>query len=164
VKGSPVLQKRSHFFKNSQGFSLIESMVALIILTFGLLATGQILFTAARMGHLARAKSTAVIAAQSTVEFLSDLYRRNPAAEELMPGSHGPISTQVTNPVNDKVLDRYSISWISEAMPNSRQSSSPQGCILSVRVTPLVSSENERFTSLLNKTLTVTTLVSPEAP
>jgi hypothetical protein len=105
-----------------------------------------------------------VIAAQSTVEFLSDLYRRNPAAEELMPGRHGPISTQVTNPVNDKVLDRYSISWISEAMPNSRPSSSPQGCILNVRVTPLVSSENERSTSLLSKTLTVTTLVSPEAP
>jgi prepilin-type N-terminal cleavage/methylation domain-containing protein len=155
---------KSHFFKNSQGFSLIECMIALIILTFGLLATGQVLFTAARLGHLARAKSTAVTAAQNTVEFLSDLYRRNPAAEELKPGSHGPVSTQLINPVNNNVMNCYSISWISGAIPNSRPAASPQGIILSIRVTPIASSQNRSSTSLPTKSLTVTTLINPEMP
>ena len=159
-----MFQRRSDFFTNSQGFSLIESMIALIVLTFGLLATGHVLFTAAGLGHLARSKTTAVIAAQSTVEFLSDLYRRNPAAEELAPGSHGPVSNQVMNPVNDNVLNRYSISWISGAIPNSRPAASPQGLILSIRVTPIASSEKASSAALPNKSLTVTALISPEVP
>jgi prepilin-type N-terminal cleavage/methylation domain-containing protein len=163
-KGSRMFQRRSDLIINFQGFSLIESMIALFILTFGLMATGQVLYTAAGLGHLARSKSTAVIAAQSTLEFLSDLYRRNPTAEELAPGSHGPITNQVVNPVDGNVLNRYSISWSSVVIPDSYLVHYPQGRILSVRVTPIVSATHEVSASMRSKTLTVTTLISPEIP
>jgi len=159
-----MLQRRSDLFTNSQGFSLIESMIAIFVLTFGLLATGQILYTAAGLGHLARSKSAAAIAAQNTLEFLSDLYRRNPGAEELTQGSHGPVLNQVINPVDDNVLNQYSILWVSGAIPDSCPACSSQGLILSVRVTPIVPSGNKGATSLLNKTLTVTALLNTEAP
>jgi prepilin-type N-terminal cleavage/methylation domain-containing protein len=164
MKGEFMLHRRANLIISSQGFSLIESMIALFILTFGLLATGQILFTAAGLGQLARSKNTAGIAAQSTLEFLSDLYQRNPAAEELAPGSHGPIQTEVMNPVNDRVLNRYSISWRSELIPDSNPIRSPQGRIISVRATPILSAENEIASSIWSKTLTVSALISPDAP
>lgn len=159
-----MFTKGSDLFINGQGFSLIESMIALLILTFGLLATGQVLFTAARLGHLARSKNSAVIAAQNTLEFLSDLYQRNSAAEELAPGSHGPIQNELMNPVNNNALNRYNISWSSELIPDSYPDRSVQGRILSVRVTPILSAGHETSASMLSKIVTVSVLISPEAP
>ena len=52
-------------YPKSNGFSLIEVMVALGILAFGLLATSSLMYTAVRSGSLARSQSTAGIAAQN---------------------------------------------------------------------------------------------------
>jgi prepilin-type N-terminal cleavage/methylation domain-containing protein len=40
-----------------RGFSLIEMMIALVVLTFGLLSTGQMLFIAASSGSLAHPRA-----------------------------------------------------------------------------------------------------------
>ncbi len=66
-----------------QGFTLIEMMLALIILTFGLLTAGQLLYVAASSSSLARSKGTAAIAAQSLLESLASLYSQNPLAADL---------------------------------------------------------------------------------
>ena len=73
-----------------QGFSLIEMMLALIILTFGLLTAGQLLYVAAGSSSLARSKGTAALAAQSLLESLASLYSQNPLAADLALGSAWP--------------------------------------------------------------------------
>jgi Tfp pilus assembly protein PilV len=157
-------QEKSKAFPHAQGFSLIESLIAVFMLTFGLLATGQILYTAAGLGHLARSKSTAVIAAQHTLEFLSDLYQRNPDAAEFAPGKHGPIQNQVVNPVTGQILNQYNISWISEIMVDTDSSESPRGRIIRVAITPISASGQKTPHSMLTKTLTVTLLIHPNIP
>jgi hypothetical protein len=159
-----IFQWKSKVFHNARGFSLIESLIAVFMLTFGLLATGQILYTAAGLGHLARSKSTAVIAAQNTLEFLSDLYERNPDAAEFAPGKHGPIQNQVVNPVTGQILNQYNISWISEIIADTHSAGSPHGLILRVEATPISASGQKAPHSLLTKTLTVTLLIYPNIP
>ena len=83
------MQMREAACVSAEGFSLIEIMIALVILTFGLLATAQLIYISVGSGSLARSKQTASIAAQQRMEYLSDLYRLNPDAEDLAPGSHG---------------------------------------------------------------------------
>ena len=78
------------YLKKVSGFSLIEMMIAMAILTFGLLAVGPLLYIVTSSASLARSKDTAAVAAQDTLEILSDLYARNPSAEEFLPGIHGP--------------------------------------------------------------------------
>jgi prepilin-type N-terminal cleavage/methylation domain-containing protein len=163
-ESGPMHHKLSDPVYGDHGFSLIETMIALFILTFGLLATGQALYTAARLGNLARSKSTAAVAAQSTLEFLADLYKKNPSADELSPGSHGPILQEAVNPVNSQVLNRFSISWNSEVLPNCNPLRSAQAKIVRVKVTPILLTADEAAPPNQNKTLTVSTLIIPEIP
>ena len=72
-----------------RGFSLIEMMLALIILTFGLLTVGQLLYVVASSSSLARSQGTAAIAAQGVLESLASLYSQNPSAADLAIGAHG---------------------------------------------------------------------------
>ena len=74
------------------GFTLIEMMIALLILSIGLLATGQLIFAALSSSSLARSKGNAALAAHYKLEFLGDLCRRNPDAFELSPGNHYPMT------------------------------------------------------------------------
>jgi prepilin-type N-terminal cleavage/methylation domain-containing protein len=143
-----------------EGFSLIEMMIALVILTFGLLAVGPLLYTAWSADSLSRSKGTAAIAAQNKLESLADLYHQNPLADELMLGSHGPEQIQIVNPVDGTVLNRYSVDWIVSHVPDPRPGKMVEARLVSVRITPIDSQGEENSRPALNKILNVSTIFS----
>jgi prepilin-type N-terminal cleavage/methylation domain-containing protein len=149
-------------YAGRQGFSLIEMMLALIILTFGLLATGQLLYVAASSNSLARSKGTAALAAQSVLESLDALYRQNPLAADLVPGSHGPRQTIVSNPVEGTVLNRYEVRWTVENVPDPRPLKMLNARRVRATVTPVQSDGTANVRPGMNKILNITTIFSPK--
>jgi prepilin-type N-terminal cleavage/methylation domain-containing protein len=147
--------------KRPQGFSLIELMIALVILTFGLLAVGQLLYVAASSGSLARSKSAAAIAAQSTLESLTSLYHRNPLAADLMIGNHGPIQTQAINPIDGTILNRFNVDWIVSDVSDPRPGKKVDARLVRVMITPIRLDGVINSRPSLNKILNVTTIFSP---
>ncbi len=108
----------------NQGFSLIEVLIALVIMAFGLLAVAQLMIASAGADCLARSKDAATTLAVDKLEFLSDLYRRNPNSNELTPGSHGPEQAQILNPANGSTLNSYHIKWVVENVADPRPNQS----------------------------------------
>src|SRR5439155_17664884 len=70
------------------GFTLLETLVALDIRTFGLLAAGQMMYLAMGSNSLSRSKGSAITVAQDRREFLSDRYRPSAAVPDLTVGTH----------------------------------------------------------------------------
>jgi len=69
----------------------METLVALSILSFGLLAAGQLVCLALHSEALARSKCLAALRAQGKIEFLADLFQNDPLNPDLAYGSHGRI-------------------------------------------------------------------------
>jgi prepilin-type N-terminal cleavage/methylation domain-containing protein len=147
---------------NVQGFSLIEMMIAIIIVALGLLAAGQLLYIAAGSNSLARSKSAATVAAQNTLESLGALYQKNPSTADLALGHHGPRSYEVVNPANATVLNRYAVEWMVESIPDPRTGTIPGARLVRATVTPSTDSGDTNSHPGLNKILNVTTVLSQE--
>jgi len=143
-----------------RGFTLIEMMLALVVLTFGLLIAGQMLFVSASSGSLARSKGTAAIIAQHKLESLASLYQQDPSTADLAFGDHGPEQTEIKNPANGTTLNRNNISWSVSAVPDPR-GILPDSSLVTVTVTPALSGGGENSKPGLNKILNVTTIFSP---
>jgi prepilin-type N-terminal cleavage/methylation domain-containing protein len=143
------------------GFGLIELMIALAVMTFGLLAAGQLFYIAASSGSLANSKGSAAIAAQNKLESLADLYSRNPSAGDLTPGSHGPQQIQVTNPNNGEALNRFDISWEINHVLDPRPAKIVDARLVRVMVTPIQPGGAVNNRPPFNKTLSITTIFSP---
>jgi prepilin-type N-terminal cleavage/methylation domain-containing protein len=150
--------------KNVPGFSLIEMMIALTILTFGLLAAGPLLYIAASSASLARSKDTAGVAAQDLLEFLSDLYRRNPSAGDLAFGDHGPRQTQIANPADETILNRFDMNWTISNIDDPRPAKVVDAKLVRVTITPIQSDGSKNYKPSFNKVLSVTTILSPKMP
>jgi prepilin-type N-terminal cleavage/methylation domain-containing protein len=149
-------------FPKSDGFSLIEVMVALGILAFGLLATSSLMYTAVRSSSLARSQSTAGIAAQNKLEMLAETYRRNPSDQDLSPGSHGPEQTEIVNPNNGATLNRYNIHWEVRQVPDPRPGTIPRAKLVRVTVSPISLDGAENSRPGFNKILHINTIFGPE--
>jgi Tfp pilus assembly protein PilV len=147
--------------KENLGFSFIELMMALIVLTFGLLAAGQLFYVAASSGSLANAKGSATIAAQNRIEYLSDLYRRDASADDLAPGDHGPLQTQIKNPVNGAILNRYAISWNVSRVSDPRPGKDIDARLVRVIITPIQAEGGMNSRPPFNKILSINTIFSP---
>ncbi len=143
-----------------RGFTLIEIMIALTLLAFGLLAAGQLLFVAAGSGSLARSKSTAGIAAQNMLESLGATYRQNQAAPDLTIGTHGPVQTQVANPTDASTLNGFAVSWAVNGVPDPRPGKVMKAREVRVTVTPVNDDGENNSRVGLNKVLSVTTIFS----
>jgi prepilin-type N-terminal cleavage/methylation domain-containing protein len=148
----------------AHGFSLIETMMALCIIGFGLLAAGQLLYIGASANSLARSKSTAALAAQNVMESLGALYRQNPSEADLAIGDHGPRVIEVINPKDGTILNRYNALWIVDSVPDPRP-----GKVLNARrvracIFPVRQSGEENNRPGFNKTLNVTTIFSQRTP
>jgi prepilin-type N-terminal cleavage/methylation domain-containing protein len=146
-----------------QGFTLIEMMTALAVLAFGLLATGQLLHIAAYSSSLARSKSAAGIAAQNMIESLGDAYRQNVLSPDLAIGNHGPLQTQVANPTDNSILNRYEVRWSVETIPDPRPGKAINARRVNVTVTPVLDNGAVNNKAGFNKTLNVATVFSPRA-
>lgn len=143
-----------------QGFSLIEMMLALLVMTFGFLAAGQLLYVAAGSTSLARSKGTAVLAAQGVLESLGLTYSRNPLDAELTPGNHGPRRCIVSHPQDGAVLNRYDVSWVVENVSDPRPGKAVSALRVRATVTPVQSEGTANARPGLNKILNVVTVFS----
>jgi|WetSurMetagenome_2_1015567.scaffolds.fasta_scaffold40792_4 prepilin-type N-terminal cleavage/methylation domain-containing protein len=146
--------------KMAQGFSLIELMIAIAVLTFGLLAVGQLFYVTASSSSLSGSKSSAAIAAQNMLDALADLYNRNPAAEDLSFGGHMPRQIQVTNPIDGTILNQYSVAWVVNHVPDPRPGKIIDAKLVSVTVSPVQAAGAENNRPPFNKKLSVATVFS----
>jgi prepilin-type N-terminal cleavage/methylation domain-containing protein len=147
-------------FNRIRGFSLIETMVALILLASGILAAAPLLTIAASSDSLGRSKGAAAIAARDTLESLADIYRRNPSAEELRPGTHGPVQREMINPCDGTVLNRFDLIWIVSPVPDPRPNKAKDTRLVRVVVTPVLMNGTKNIRGSLNKILNVSTIFS----
>jgi Tfp pilus assembly protein PilV len=142
------------------GFSLVETLIALIVLTFGLLAAGQLIFIAASSASLARSKGSAAVVAQDKIHALGDLYSRNPGSPDLAPGDHGPEHVQVVAPATNTILNRFRISWSVAPVPDPRAGKAIKASLVTVTVTPVDEHEALHYRAALNKIVTVSAVFS----
>ena len=142
------------------GFSLVETLIALVVLTFGLLAAGRMIVFAASSASLARSKISAAVAAQDKIHSLGELYRRSPDSPELAPGDHGPEPLQVVAPATDTVLNRFRISWSVAAVPDPRPGKALRAKLVTVTVAPADDHGDPHNRGGLNKTVTVAAIFS----
>ena len=144
------------------GFTLVEMMIALIILVFGLLTAGQMIYASLRSESLARSKGGAALVAQTKLEFLSDLYSQNPAAPELTLGSHSEQVQQLT-PAVGNVLNRFDVTWTVAPVPDPRPTFTLKAVRVTVTVTPITAANARNYKAGLNKIVTVTSIFSLRA-
>ena len=142
------------------GFTLTEMLIALLILTFGLLSAGQLMLVAMGSASLARSKGSAAVVAQDRLESLGDLYRRNQAAPELTVGDHAPVQVQVQNPADNTVLNRFNVDWNVSVVPDAR-GKTLNARLVRVTVTPINAAGDVNNRVLLNKVVSVSSIFSP---
>jgi hypothetical protein len=130
------------------------------VLAFGLLSAGQMLFIAASSGSLARSKGAAAIAAQDKLESLASQYLCDPLAPELALGQHGPEQNDIVNPADASILNRYRIEWSVAPVPDPRPGKLLEAKLIAVTVTPSLSTGTPNNKPGLNKTLTISTILS----
>jgi prepilin-type N-terminal cleavage/methylation domain-containing protein len=147
-----------------QGFSLIETLIALMAAAIGLLAAGQLIYSAACAGFLARSKGVAVLAARNTIADLSELYSRNPSHEDLAAGDHGPREISITNPLDETILNHFRITWSTAAVADPRPGKSIRALSVRVTVTPVRPDGTSGYSPQFNRILTFETIFSPVTP
>ena len=156
---SPARSTKASF---SDGFSLIETMVAMVLLTFGLLAAGQLMYVASASNSLSRSKGSAMTVAQDRLEFLADLYRRAPANPDLTNGDHGPQQVSVTNPNDSSIVNRFNVTWNVSTVADPRAGKVLQARQVLVTVTPIgTTGTTANSKAGLNKVVNVTAIFSP---
>jgi type II secretory pathway pseudopilin PulG len=146
---------------NSEGFSLVETLIAMIILTFGLMATGQMLASAIGGTTLARSKGSATMVAQDRLDFLSDAFRQDPNGADLTIGTHGPVQEDVINPSDSSIVNRYNVAWAVTAIVDPRPGFLNKAKQVTVTVTPIGSGTTVNNQVLLNKVINITAVFTP---
>jgi hypothetical protein len=131
------------------------------ILTFGLLAAGQMIYVALSCASLARSQGSAAVVAQGKLAFLADLYSRDPNVEDLSVGGHGPEQVEIVNPAAHGVLNRYRVTWTVSAVSDPRTNRVLNARLVLVTVTPIDAATSAHFRASLNKIVTVPAVFSP---
>lgn len=132
----------------------------MLILTFGLLAAGQLMYVAMSSASLTRSKGNATVVAQHRLEYLADLFRQNPAAADLTTGDHGPQQVQLINPLDGTTLNRYDVSWSVSIVPDPRPGKVLSAKLVTVTVTPISSAGSVNKKAALNKVVSIAEILS----
>jgi len=143
------------------GFSLVELLIATLILSFGVLGAAQIIYSAVCSASLARSKGSIAMVAQGKLEFLSDLYARDPAAAELTTGYHGPDLVPVVNPFTGAILNRFSVTWQVGAVADPRPGKNLIARQVVVTIMPIDAAGGANYRAYLNKAVVVSRILSP---
>ena len=147
---------------SADGFTLVEMLIAILILAFGLLTAGQMIYASMASMSLARSKGGAAVVAQNKLQFLSDLYSHNQAAADLTVGNHGPEIVQITNPAdNNSVLNRLRVTWTVSNVVDPRAGKVLKALQVIVTVTPINNAGVANGKAFLNKIVTVGSVFSP---
>lgn len=148
---------------SAAGFTLIEMMIALVIMTVGLLSAGQLMYVAMASASLARSKGTAATVASDKLEFLADVFRRNPVDGSLTNGDHGPEQVQVTNPNTGTALNRYRVQWNVSTVPDPRPGKLMKSKLVRVTVTPIRGADTTNNQIGLNKVVSISSIFGTRA-
>ena len=155
------ISEKLFYSENTDGVTLVELLIAVFILSFGLLAAAQLLAMTLRLDALSRLKSTSVPAAQNEIERLADLYRRNPASEELTVGTHHAKELiEIRNPATQNVLNRYKITWTVGGIPDPRPGVDLPCRTISVRAIPMLTEREENPNLFHNKATTLNAVIA----
>ena len=154
------------------GFTLMETLVALVILTFGLLAAGQMMYLAMGSNSLSRSKGSAITVAQDRLEFLADRYRQSQGDPDLTVGTHtflvatgetAPVPVEVKNPNDNTTLNRFTVTWTVSQVSDPRAGRVLAARQVLVTVTPAQTTGTTSNTKAgLNKVVNVTAIFSPK--
>ncbi len=154
---------RTRFATSAAGFTLIEMLIALVIMTAGLLSAGQLMYVAMASASLARSKGTAATVASDKLEFLADVYRRNRLDASLTDGDHGPEVVQVTNPNTGAALNRFRVQWTVSTVPDPRAGKVLQAKLVRVTITPVRGADTTNNRIGLNKVMSISSIFGPRA-
>ncbi|HRV06921.1 MAG TPA: prepilin-type N-terminal cleavage/methylation domain-containing protein [Acidobacteriota bacterium] len=139
--------------RSEAGFTLVEALAALFLLTISLMALAQLMLVALQQHELAKYDTKALNLAQAKLEELRTAYGNEiesgitPA--ELAPGDHGPEAVELSVPEGTlQGTLQFRISWRVTEISSGRKE---------VVVTVAPNSANPRQT----ETLTLTTQFSP---
>ena len=146
--------------QSAEGFTLIEMLISMLILTSGLLALGQMNFIAMGSSSLARSKSSAAVVGQNKLEFLADLFRQNVLHPDLSLGNHGPDQVEISN-ANGTAQNRFNIAWNISNVPDPRSGLRLNARIVRVTITPIGSGTAMNRKAYLNKAIDVSTVIAP---
>jgi prepilin-type N-terminal cleavage/methylation domain-containing protein len=154
---------RTRFATSVAGFTLIEMLIALVIMTAGLLSAGQLMYVAMASASLARSKGAAATVASDKLEFLADVYRRDRLDASLTNGDHGPEVVQVTNPNTGTALNRFRVQWTVSTVPDPRAGKVLQAKLVRVTVTPVRGADTTNNRIGLNKVMSISSIFGPRA-
>jgi len=142
----PAGSRTSNRWRSAAGVSLVETLIAAVILVFGLLAIAQLLTVSIRGHQLARNWEEASRLAVAKIEQLEKLNFATDAAVQITPSSPNSLDNNVTN-YFDNPTTGFTRRWKVLAGPtsNTRQ--------VSVRLTPTTSDRN------LAKVFSFTTII-----
>lgn len=143
--------------RGSEGFSLVESLIAVLILGLGFMFVGPMMVNSTESLTLARSKDTAGLAAINQLENLAAQYRANPAAFSV--GNYGPVQVEIANPSDASKLNRYNVSWAVAPVPDPR-GQTLRAVQVTVTVTPIGSGTATNIKVRQNKVINVTTIFS----
>jgi Tfp pilus assembly protein PilV len=148
----------------SEGFSLVESLMAVFVLALGLMFVGPMMFHSIGLTTLARSKDAAGLAATNKLEALALKYRTSPTDADFTLGDHGPAIVEVTNPVDGSKLNRYNVRWTVSQVPDVRAGRVLRAVRVAVAVTPIGSGTRENVQIGQNKVIHATTILSFRSP
>ncbi len=137
------------------GFSLVELLIAIFILNFGLLAAAQMIYVAMCSTSLARSKVAIAVVANHKLESLADLYAGNPGAPELTLGPHGPDLVSIMNPATGTALNRFRVTWQVNTVADPRPGKDLAARQVVVTVRPVDAFNNTNDKAYLNKAAVV---------
>jgi Tfp pilus assembly protein PilV len=147
---------------SSAGFSLVEALMAIVIMAFGLMFICQMMFVSLGGAALSRSKGTASLAAANQLEFLGDKYQQDPTDPDLSVGSHTPVQVEIASPNDSTKLNRFSVAWTVSIVTDPRAGTVLNSRLVTVTVTPIATGTTVNRRAGLNKAVSMTTIFSPK--
>ncbi len=139
--------------RTSSGFSLLEAIIALFILTISLLALAQLMIVSLDKTQFSNYDTKAINLAQAKVEELRNLFgwqiSSGQVAADLTPGTHGPETIMLQAPTGTlQGQMNFQVSWQVTDLASGRKS-------VAISVAPMTANPRQ------NETLTLTTDFAP---
>lgn len=119
--------------KDERGFTIVEALIAMVVLTIGLVSLAELMAITLRLQQLGRNETAAIRLAQDKIDQLMSLNFDTAAAIQI----GGDLENDDAN-YNDAPVDGYKRRWLVEAGPVDPGAVSADLRVITVRVIPEV--------------------------